>query len=72
MTILSSSRRRAVACAARSSSETSGHERPSDEIVSTRTRATMACITFLLSAGITYHGAHAVEVAVIASSNACM
>ena len=41
-------------------------------IVSTRICATIACITDLLSAGITYQGAHAVEVVVIASSNACM
>ena len=35
-------------------------------------RATMACMTCLWSAGITYQGAHAVEVAVIAFSNASM
>jgi hypothetical protein len=38
--------------------------------LSTIVHATDACISHQWSAGITYHGAHGVEVAVIASSNA--
>ena len=41
-------------------------------IVSTSTAATMACMTRLRSAGMTYQGAHAVEVAVMAASYASM
>ena len=37
-------------------------------MVSTMTAAASACITCLWSAGSTYHGAHSVEVAVMASS----
>ncbi len=37
-------------------------------MVSTRMAAAIACITCLWSAGSTYHGAHSVDVAVIASS----
>ena len=59
---------RALALSSRSLSETVGYSRPSDVIVSTMIVAVIACITCLLSAGRTYHGAHAVEVAVIASS----
>ena len=54
---------RASSFAACSASLTSGQLRSSDPIDSTRTCATSACITCLLSAGITYHGAHGVEVA---------
>lgn len=60
-----SSIRRASACRARAFSETAGHDRSSDRMLSTWIRTTIACMTFLLSAGITYQGAHNVEVAVI-------
>jgi hypothetical protein len=41
-------------------------------IVSTRIAATIACITCFWSAGMTYHGAESVDVAVMAFLYACM
>src|SRR5829696_8208858 len=64
--------RRASALAARAWSETSGQLRSSEPIVSTRMAATIACMTGLWSAGMTYQGAQGVDVAVMASSNARM
>src|ERR687894_3306523 len=67
-----SSASRARALAARAASVTVGQRRSRPSIVSATTAATSACITCLWSAGMTYHGAHGVEVAVRASSYAAM
>ncbi len=50
----------------------SGQCKSSDLSFSTSTHATSACVTHQWSAGITYHGAQGVDVAVSASSNAPM
>ena len=63
-----SSRRLASALRSRSLSLTVGYWRSRASIVSTRIATVRACRTCLLSAGTTYHGAHSVEVAVMASS----
>ena len=68
--VSASSFRRASRFAACSFSETSGQLRSSALTFSTRTCATSAWVIRLLSAGMTYHGAQGVDVAVSASSNA--
>jgi hypothetical protein len=60
----------ALMFAAWSASETSGHWSSRDPSVWTRICATSACVTHQWSAGMTYQGAHGVEVAVSASSKA--
>ena len=59
---------RAAALASRSASVTVGQFRSRDPMVPTTMAAAIACITRLWSAGITYHGAQSVDVAVMASS----
>jgi hypothetical protein len=46
-----SSIRRASACCARAFSEIAGHDKSRDRMLSTWIRITIACMTFLLSAG---------------------
>ena len=67
-----SSRLRASRFAACSAAETSGRRRSKEASVSTSTLATSDCVIHQRSAGMTYQGAHGVDVAVSASSNAAM